>query len=55
MLSADYHLVVFVVCNRIMELMHGIDRQSSHEPAKPPNKKSDIYSLVCFLNITTTV
>jgi len=51
MLSADYHLVVFVVCDRIMELMHGIDRQSSHEPAKPPNKKSDIYSLVCFFNI----
>jgi len=32
-----------------VELMHGVDRHGSHELVKPPNKKSDVYSLVCFL------
>jgi len=38
-----------VLWHRIAELMNSVDEQHKQETAKRANKKSDIYSLVCFV------
>ena len=48
------NFVVFLL-NRIAELMHIVDKQSSKVPVKQASKKSDVYSLVCFLNTAQSV
>jgi len=41
--------LLFVVFDRIVELMHNDNRQNKQETVKRANKKSDVYNLVCFL------